>query len=97
MLIALTGYKGVGKSTVADILVDKFKFTKMGFADPLKEMALMLDPIVDELHGERLSDVVHREGWVEAKKNYEIRRILQVLGTECGRDILGKDVWINYL
>lgn len=34
-------------------------------------------------------------GYVEAKKNPEVRRLLQVLGTEVGRDMIDPDVWVR--
>jgi hypothetical protein len=46
---------------------------------------------------DRLADKVDRLGWDVAKQNPEIRRTLQVLGTECVRDILGDQSWINAL
>jgi hypothetical protein len=45
----------------------------------------------------RIVDLVDQVGWDEAKKHPEIRRTLQVLGTECVRDILGDQSWINAL
>lgn len=38
MLISLSGQRRVGKDTVADILVSKFKFTKIALADPLRDL-----------------------------------------------------------
>lgn len=38
MIVSLSGQKRVGKDTVADILVSKFKFNKIALADPLREL-----------------------------------------------------------
>lgn len=39
---------------------------------------------------------LHEEvGYVEAKKNPEVRRLLQALGTEVGREMLGENVWVE--
>lgn len=46
IVIGLSGYLGSGKTTVADILVRDHGFTKMAFADPIKDMARALNPIV---------------------------------------------------
>jgi len=46
IVVGLTGYKGAGKDTVADILVENYGFTKMAFAAPLKRMLRNLDPII---------------------------------------------------
>lgn len=41
----------------------------------------------------RLSWLVQVVGWTEAKKCEQVRRFLQKLGTEGGRDIHGQDCW----
>ncbi|HEX9089795.1 MAG TPA: hypothetical protein VF867_20045 [Arthrobacter sp.] len=46
IVIGLSGNISAGKDTVADILVRDHGFTKMSFADPVKEMLRDLDPIV---------------------------------------------------
>jgi hypothetical protein len=46
IVIALTGRKGAGKDSVADILVRDHGFTKMSFAAPIKRIVRALDPIV---------------------------------------------------
>lgn len=38
MIVSLSGKKRAGKSTVAKILVDKFKFKEIALADPLREL-----------------------------------------------------------
>ncbi|MBG6106561.1 hypothetical protein [Frigoribacterium sp. CG_9.8] len=43
----------------------------------------------------RYADLVGRVGYVEAKKEPEVRGLLQRFGTEVGRDLLGKDVWTD--
>lgn len=39
MFIALTGRAGVGKTTVAEMLVKKFGFVKISLADPIRKIA----------------------------------------------------------
>lgn len=101
ILIGLVGAKRSGKDTVADRLVAEHGFTKVAFADPLKEMALALDPIVHtewEDYGVdeyRLSEVVTGLGWEGAKEYPEVRRTLQRLGTEVIRNHVGTDYWIE--
>lgn len=46
MLIALCGKKQVGKDTVADLLVEKYGFSKYGFADGVKDAVYRLNPRV---------------------------------------------------
>jgi dephospho-CoA kinase len=38
MIIGLIGKKQSGKDTIADYLVNRFKFTKFAFADPIKDI-----------------------------------------------------------
>lgn len=96
--IALCGYKRSGKDTVADILVERYGYTKVSFAEPLKEMALAIDPAIpgDDYQVYDLSYLVGRFGWEEAKDRYpEIRRFLQRLGTDGIRNHLGEDIWVD--
>jgi hypothetical protein len=103
-LIGIIGLKRSGKDTYASRLVSHHGYTRLALADPMREFALALDPIVavydagEEWGGvltERLSEVVAREGWEQAKTRDEVRRTLQRLGTEAGRGVLGENVWIN--
>lgn len=43
----------------------------------------------------RLADAVDAVGWDEAKQLGEIRALLQRFGTEAGRDIHGRDCWVD--
>lgn len=45
----------------------------------------------------RYQEFLEQEGYVEAKKNDEVRRLLQVLGTEVGRQLLGENIWVDAL
>jgi len=100
-IIGLIGKKRSGKDTFAHGLPG---YTRVAFADPLRQAALALDPIVGRpaLPGElapmrdvRLSEVVDAIGWERAKDCVpEVRRILQRLGTESIRAI-DPDFWIR--
>ena len=46
ILIGVAGWAGAGKDTFADILVEDHGFVKLAFADPLREVAAALNPIV---------------------------------------------------
>ncbi|GAA0431015.1 hypothetical protein [Streptomyces luteireticuli] len=90
--IALMGRGRVGKDEVGGRLVGHWAYTRVAFADPLREMALRLNPIVTyEPAGYgplpvRLSAAVKRLGWDEAKTLIpEVRRTLQELG-QAARD-----------
>lgn len=45
----------------------------------------------------RYSELVEAVGYVEAKKRPEVRRLLQKLGTEVGRNMIGEQVWTNII
>lgn len=91
MIIGLGHQARVGKDTAAAILVDKYGFKRLAFADRLKAMALEINPLV--LTEKRLAMVVAQIGWEEAKLIPEVRRFLQALGV-AARDHLGNDVWV---
>jgi hypothetical protein len=93
-IIGVTGYAQHGKDTLGQRLVDVHGFTRYAFADQLKSMALALNPLIGRF---RLADAVEQSGWEGAKTNAEVRRFLQVLGTEGVRDHLGADSWVKAL
>lgn len=85
-LVGLIGKKRVGKDTFAAVLVEEFGFARVAFADPLKQMALTIDPIISPLYFRgldslRITDAVGQDGWEHTKDTYpEVRRFLQRLG-----------------
>lgn len=98
MIIGLSGYAQVGKDTVANYLVENYGFVKVSFADPIREALYKLDPKirVDELAGVSLANAVDHMGWEEVKRlSTDARDLLQRLGTEVGREMFGKDFWVN--
>lgn len=95
-LIAVTGYKNSGKNTVCNVLESEYGFKITGMADALKEQILILDPWIPVTFTgfDRLSDLVREYGWDVCKERFpEVRRLLQIGGTEAGRDIFGQDIW----
>jgi hypothetical protein len=84
--IALMGRARSGKDTVAARLVEAHGYTRVAFADPLKDVAYELNPIISGagFYGSvpiRLQSVIDRRGWEWAKDHYsEVRRLLQHLG-----------------
>lgn len=92
MIVGLSGYARSGKDTVATLLVDH---KRRAFADAMRHALYILNPIVLQ-EAERVQDVVDRYGWDKAKTIFpEVRRLLQVLGTEVGRELIDNDVWVN--
>lgn len=55
-----------------------------------------LNPYLNSGGAISLQKLVDEEGWDKVKVWFpEVRRLLQVLGTECGREIFGQDCWVN--
>ena len=96
-LIGLGGLLRSGKDTFADYLVEKHGYVKIQMSDPLHEAMMTLDPIVypSGMQTRRYSEWVDAVGYVDAKKQPEVRRLLQVLGTEIGRKMFGENVWVD--
>ncbi|MFB7675606.1 hypothetical protein ACFC26_29780 [Kitasatospora purpeofusca] len=97
--IALVGRARAGKDTLAAQLVKAHAYTRVAFADPLKDVVLGADPIVDADPGHfgylplRISQVVKREGWEKAKSRPEVRRTLQAVG-QAVRDV-DPEFWVR--
>lgn len=98
--IGIIGRARVGKDTAGQWLVDNRGYRRIGFADPLKEAALKLDPIVEDLAGlydffesTRLSTLVNTHGWELAKEIGDTRRILQELGASIRA--IDEDFWLR--
>ncbi len=90
-LIVICGPQGSGKSTLAEALVKEYMGAhKIGAAGVVK----LADPLYD------LQRVVYDylrlyQGFSPLEKGAKDRRLLQVLGTEWGKEVFGPDVWIK--
>jgi uncharacterized protein with PIN domain len=98
MILGLTGYAGVGKDTAAEYLVKEFNFTRVAFADKLRQLAYNINPYIHhEVPGlsHRLVGIVDEMGWDRAKREIiAIREFLQ--GTGHGaRLTFGDPFWIQ--
>jgi hypothetical protein len=96
MIIGLTGYAQSGKDTVAKILVDNYGYTRVAFADKIRDFLYEMNPMVDNVAGEPifLKERVDRDGWEVAKKNPHVRRALQNAGVSA-RKVFGEEFWID--
>lgn len=96
MIVGLTGYAQSGKDTVANILVERYGFTRIAFADKIRELLYEANPMYDSIVGEPLfvKAKVDRDGWEEAKKSPHIRRLLQTTGV-AARKLFGEDFWVK--
>lgn len=101
-IIALHGHAQSGKDTIAGIL-SKYGYERVAFADALREALYRLNPVIGinlDIDGRpipaRLAPFVDEYGWEAAKNTgQETRRLLQVLGTEVGRELISNTVWID--
>jgi len=102
-IIALSGFIGSGKGTVADFLVENHGFYKISFADKLKDIvAKTFDWDRDLLEG---SDPVSRH-WREEPDEFWSRELnrpitprwaMQTIGTNCFKSVISSDIWILFV
>lgn len=96
LIIGLSGYAQAGKDTAGRTLVAHAGFERVAFADALKDVLYALDPLVTYGGMWPLSTVIDLYGWEYAKSSVPgVRELLQRLGTEAGRHILGDDIWVR--
>ena len=97
-LIGLTGYARTGKDTIARELQEAHGYTVRAFADPLREMAGVINPWLKcgPMVYRRYSAILDHYGYERAKAEVpEFREFLQRLGTEAVRNVLGIDTWVQ--
>ena len=88
LIIGITGYAGVGKDTLADLICEHTDFHKLSFAGKVKELYLRLAPT-------QTLELIEKRGWDFAKHHdLQVRTALQGLGSAC-RNTFGKDFWIR--
>lgn len=90
--VAIIGKSRSGKDTVGQLLVCHASYTRLAFADRLKDAALRVDPLLDSgddlqecgccyTEPLRLAEAVRMYGWEDVKDMYpEARRFLQEYG-----------------
>lgn len=95
-IIGITGLKHNGKDTIANYLCQKYNYTKIAFADPLKEACQSIFGFnYEQIHGS-LKETLD-EYWFGLTP----RQILQFVGTELFRkemkrlnEEFGEELWI---
>ena len=88
-IIAFTGLAGAGKSTAAAHLVSKHGFQRVRFAGPLKAMMAALGLTPNQIEGSE------KETPCALLGGKTPRHAMQQLGTEFGRNLIDKDLWIR--
>ncbi len=93
-LIAFAGKAGIGKDTAADYLVEKHRYNKKSFAEPMKKAVQSMFGLK---HEQVFGTKEQKEEAIPAlsqKRPISGRELLQTLGTEWGRNIIDPDIWI---
>lgn len=99
-IIGVCGFISCGKGTVGDILVEDYGFTKISFADRLKDGAAeIFNWDRDLLEGATPESREWRETpdefWsAELGKDITPRLVLQLFGTDCMRKGFDPNIWV---
>lgn len=88
-VVAFTGQAGAGKSTATRYLVENHGYTLVKFAGPLKDMLRSIGMAEDEIEGN------YKETPLAYLCGKTPRHAMQTLGSQWGRDCIGKDFWVN--
>jgi hypothetical protein len=103
MIIGVVGFLGSGKGTVGDILIQENGYYRLSFADAVKDaVSVVFGWPRDLLEGDTIESRAFREstdGFWSERFGYAVtpRYMLQLMGTEAGRDVFNKDIWIYTL
>jgi dephospho-CoA kinase len=90
-IIGIIGRKGTGKSECSKVLIDKYKFTKISFADKMKQIISDLwDIPIQHLYDPSMKETFDPR-W---GKTY--REIMQLFGTEVCRNIAW-NTWVYHV
>lgn len=92
MIIGISGYARSGKDTVAELLVNKYGFERVAFADALRNFVYEMNPLVNRENNIR--EIVDALGWDEAKAKPEVRECLQNVGL-AARKQFGEEFWVR--
>lgn len=97
--VAFVGAMFSGKTSAAKVLVKEQGFVCLSFADPVKIVAAQM---LEQLNAYLMVYDVSSQKWTydtiqERKGEPQIRKLLQLVGTELGRELYGDTVWIDLL
>jgi len=101
MIIGICGLIGNGKGTVADYLVEQHNFTKLSFADRLKDGVSTLfgwDRALlegDTVESREFREKIDKYWTAETGKEVTPRTVLQLYGTECLRRGFFDGIWVS--
>jgi len=98
-ILGLAGYARSGKDTAGNAL-EVIGWKRIAFADVLREFAYTLNPLIMSEWGKvtQLRWIIDEYGWDGYKRTQwaeNVRDLLQRLGTECGRELISQNVWVD--
>lgn len=108
-IVGIGGKLASGKDAISDHLVENHGWVKLGMSDALADALYVLNPWIYKerprtgethdviLHPIRYQDLHGMVGYVKAKEEPEVRRLLQMLGTEVGRNMISEYVWTDII
>ena len=96
MIIGLSGYAGSGKDAVAQYLVDTHGYTRVAFADAIRDFVYEFNPTITLGYDTttNIQLMVDHGGWDEAKQNLQVRELLQKIGV-AARNQFGELFWVK--
>lgn len=103
LIVGFVGLMGSGKGTAGELLVKKYGFKPDSFAAPVKDaVAALFNWPRHLLEGDTVESRAFREQpdayWsLVMGRQYTPREALQKMGTEVGRNIYHKDLWVKSL
>ena len=96
MIIGVSGYKGAGKDTIANVLQTSFGFEKMSFAQPIKDIVHNTFGIDKAILSGDDGEREFRETSIPEWFYLSPRDMMQKIGMAF-RDNLNKDIWVKVL
>jgi hypothetical protein len=101
-IIGITGLIGSGKGTIATALVNNHSYTKMSFADAVKDACAVIfgwdrKMIEGDTPESREWRTQVDEFWSDRLgiPDFTPRMAMQLLGTEAGRGVFGEEIWVS--
>ncbi len=103
MIIGLSGYMGSGKSLAGMIIEtrtsgDRIPFKQKGFSIKLKQICSLLTGVpLEKFESQEFKKSKLGKEWDDSFGIDTYRDLLQVVGTDCMRDMVHPNIWVNAL
>lgn len=90
MIIGFTGAARSGKNEAAKVLEDMLGFKQLSFAAPLREFIISFLDLSGMEEFEQVKELPHHLFGGKSP-----RQVMQMMGTEFGREMIFEDIWVN--